>query len=815
MDSSSWTTDRRESGASSLQKTYNLAPVEFRTILRLRPLSKKEREDHVILEVQNSKSQSSKPSVVMRPLPRTEKAPGFLSPERSQHHQTEYRFDRVFSEHASQDAEVFGQIGRHMTSISMEPLFLDSATPRAHVNIAMGTHGSGKTYTCFGDCSQSMKRKNPSDGMIPRAADSLFKQFQRLSSQYPQKTKSCYFAVNISAVQVNQPKNPKSTSADAGKLFDLLQYTSYPHSIARRASFGRNVSLGSSSGGSDLSTPSLPKDTPAAAMKGKPVNKNVYIDQDPLTHDFRVVNEQVRSCHSTEEARGALQDILFGVRKASNKRNQCHVLVHLQPVMIGKKKKTIQRKGGSIVFLDMAGCEDLSTSQSRQRILSKRLRDCLPSRGDAHACLSHCLRSILHNEQHRRTVLKSASASRDTSLSHHHSAKQVPYLQHKVTMLLQPFFSKLQSELTTVQMLVTASPSHKDYLEKRGLLSEIESLWAPFHPASVQACTGVQIVPSDSNRRQSRSVPRARPSQSKEDSKPASLQRRKSSASYEYSLPPPVAPPKPSFLPARDLSAVEASPAKTYEKTVVDMDRINLVDFPGVIMGTGPLPQSTPSPKELHCGKSKHGTPAPPPSLAHTTSSKKSRSDFGRSKSQDNSRTRSRSRTPLRPTPSNHAKSYKRKDHGSKESAEQPNKKTWSRTVETTTIIETSDNIAHLDSPSQASLEHETTDNTTEMEDLRRQNERLQRELQKLKSNPRKSVSWKEDKTGSDRNRKCDDSSRSRSPPRTKLMASPILRDQMARLASKSDDGTLYSHSTTTNRTSLHRFPGGSRIWYD
>jgi len=804
-------------------KTYDLSPVEFRTVLRVRPLQKKEREDHVILEVQNNnKSKTCKlPSVVMRALPRTEhhtRAP-FASPEQSRFdsHEEEFRFDAIFGERSSQDVDVFGQIGRPMSSAAMEPLFSDKQQkPQAFVNIAVGTCGSGKTYTCWGNTTQSLRKKHTSDGMIPRMTDSLFGQYHRLASLHSRTSKSCRFAVNISALQVNQPKNPKSHSSDAGKLYDLLQHLSSPKQSAQPINdFERNTSAESST--SVRSGPSTLSDRSGSSTNSS--DDKVYIDQNPLTHDFRVVNAQIKPCRTSEDAREVLQEVTASIRKLSSKRNQSHAIIQLQPILIDRKSGSTKRQGSTIVFLDMAGSEDLATSRARHRAVSKRMKDTLPGRCDAHASVLHCLRSILFNEQlrqekdlsHMATDSKHHPMTRDTSL------KQVPYLQHKTTMLLQPSFSANRSGRTIVTMIMAASPSHRDYMEKRGLLHEIESLWKPLHRATVQACTGLSDK-EEENRRCSSSGHRGKPC-SMTTELPISLA--SSESTDDFSLPPPIAPPNPTLLPAQPLTHRASAPVEEdpYERTVIEMDRSIITDFPGVDI---PAVQQgmkackfhpTESPPQFCKESAGDVLVGSPPQLPVKTGKMHGKlipiPYSGRKKK---ARARSRSRSPLRPTRdgNEYSRSFseaninvpRKKMEGNV--TDVPTKKKWSKKVETTTtVVETSCDAAIDSSPPQAE-ECKISGSQGEMEDLRRQNLSLQRELVRLRQNARKSVSWRD---GRDKGVDCSPNQvinekngtypsmsaprshhdrsapgRRGSAPRTgRVMDTPVLRQQMAK----------------------------------
>ncbi|KAL7574550.1 hypothetical protein ACA910_015903 [Epithemia clementina (nom. ined.)] len=829
------------SSSSSLSscnsKNVRQLPVEIRSFIRLRPLNKKERDDHVVVEIsktnhnsktsvrhhhhhqhhhQHQRSDVSYPSVFLKYPPRSEihhntSASPFASPEgtaRVSNHEMEFQFNQVFGEAARQDGDIFAEIGRPMSLAAMEPLFSDRALRKTHVNIAVGTAGSGKTFICLGSCSQNLKRKVASDGIIPRMADSLFGQYQRLSSikKNVPFVKSCYFVVKVTALQVNQPKNPKTSSAEKGKLHDLLHFSRVtPKAAPQTKKCPSPVERSSSNATS--STESAGHSSSEGESLGS-IEKALYIDQNPLTHDFRVANAQVRQCRSSEEAREALQDIVVGIRKVRNRRHECHVLVQMEPVLVDAKTGDTVRKGGKIAFLDMASFEDQNRSKPRNRVVSTRLKDSMPNRCDAHASVIHCLRSIFFNELLRQgkdpTASESDAVSDITMITKQAikmpMARQVPFLQHKITMLLQPFFSPHQSDRTVVTMMLAVSPGHRDYMEKKELLTEIESLWLPFHRTFSRVSTGLKNNTSEAHEkheekvRQAKTMPRRQHRESDdtkdEDAKPLevlppppvpcmvkrkrhdavviailpSITQSSSESSDDFSLPPPIAPPVPCLRPAQDLIRRASAPIEDdddddkqvhdsccndLEKVLIPMDRTPVSDFPGVAVGMNRGPaaiEQSPSYNSRNLDK------APNSHIARkergTSSKHSSKPPYGyppKSSLVESMRGFSQNANGIKTQPVT-----KNLHH------EQPGKKKWSRTVEiTTTTVESSDDA---DSPSHTPrTSTETVDSNVserrggngvlrnEMEDLRRENEILQEQLKRLKVlKSSKAVSWKD-----------------------------------------------------------------------
>src|SRR3569623_264069 len=156
--------------------------VEIQTVLRIRPLLKKEREDPILLDPLPSDATT----VVLHPPP--PKQGDLLSPSSELvrqtidpsaiTHDTDFRLDHVWPMEAPQEKVYFGT-GLPMALAAMEPLKVDPNTTtqvqRAnHLIVAMGVAGSGKTYSCWGGAPIHNKRKKETDGLVPRILDSLY-----------------------------------------------------------------------------------------------------------------------------------------------------------------------------------------------------------------------------------------------------------------------------------------------------------------------------------------------------------------------------------------------------------------------------------------------------------------------------------------------------------------------------------------------------------------------------------------------------------------------------------------------------------------
>jgi hypothetical protein len=203
----------------------------------------------------------------------------------------------------------------------------------------------------------------------------------------------------------------------------------------------------------------------------------VRVQQDPVTSECRVVNAQSRTCATPEEARACLQSALVHSHQVLHKKYQSHVWVQLQPLLQSKSGRRLAT-GDTLAVLDMASWDGASSSSSL-RSASARSRE--PNRAEtAHAAVMHCLRALQHNQQQQASSSSSSSSSSsryaDGANLPQPSLRKVPFLQHSVTMLLQPLFAT--TSVVHLTLLVTASPSHRDYVEKKLLLTEIVQLHA-------------------------------------------------------------------------------------------------------------------------------------------------------------------------------------------------------------------------------------------------------------------------------------------------------------------------------------------------
>jgi len=454
--------------------------VEFHSVLRIRPLLKKEKEDHLVLEAakSNKKRDDNVQVALLHPMahlsspdPSSKRLSGNLSSPKfiQQGQQEEYHFDSILDD--SQD-NVYYTIGLNMATNAMEPLKKNSSHDHVHNHVAlvMGVSNSGKTHTTFGDLKElGRPGRHDQDGLVPRILESLFSQ----SKHHVSHKKS--FAVRMTLLHIENDR-----------VHDLLfESTSQTHEHSAKKKSGVMAMVASFEGGSAQS---------AAA--------EVKIEQDPATHEY-VPDATVKTCWSPEEAREVLQAGLS--RGLSSKfaglakgHSRGHSLITIQPVIIRGSRRdstAVDRSGGTITFLDMAGIE---RSKSKSRAAAGgAMRDSIAN-NSCFSAVQHVLRTIKHNRDVASGKVSTeidcededtfdgselSNVSEPKGLKSAATLKPVPYRQSKVTMLLQPHFSNAaqwnldgKKTTTVVTTMLTAYPGHRDYAEKRSLLNGLELL---------------------------------------------------------------------------------------------------------------------------------------------------------------------------------------------------------------------------------------------------------------------------------------------------------------------------------------------------
>lgn len=613
---------------SKHRKSKDASVVEFQTVLRIRPLLKKEREDPVLLEPLHG-ADADLSTVVLHPMPERTTV-DLLSPSSMLVRQTlspdavktakdeDYRVDHVWSAEDDQD-KLYFSLGLPMALAVMEPLKVDpriSSVPTVnHLTIAMGVAGSGTSYTCWGQAIQ--KRKAEKDGLVPRMIDSLFSQ----SKHHLVNKRNYSFAVRVSILQVSQSKN---TPIDC-ELRDLMQPVASRTLSSLASSATSTISSISSKSAALANTTSIEsgsmasskRTTSTASSKYSSLDEPVFVEQDAESADFRVVNGQVRTCRNAEEARDALATAMRNSAKLASKRRQAHVLVKLQPVMTDRHGNLL-REGGTLAVLDMAGCDEA------KHVATSRSKDSVATGDDAHNAVMHCLRTHQINAEIRAGKdVGDADCRKDRrSLERGKSFRKVSYRQHKLTMLLQPVFASAGS--TMVTLLVAAYPGHRDYAEKKSLLNEVIAFRQSLPSATVAtglaspASTQSSVRPKKSDKRSDRKKvtyasdaddehsldkakrvpPMSVPTDITLNNPIAVAPGVDNVASMTYSdstledsvyepMPPPIAPSYRALSPS--LMSPEASaPLETDSGFLTSFDRRHVTDFPGVNMPDSP-----------------------------------------------------------------------------------------------------------------------------------------------------------------------------------------------------------------------------------
>jgi hypothetical protein len=428
-------------------------PVEVESVLRIRPLLNKERDDQVLLRPQKQHAgRKTVPSVVLDAFHNG----SMMSPRNDTNASSEYHFNTVLPEDTSQD-KLYFSLGLPIATSTMDSLKLATSkgerdTSKSHLLICMGVGNSGKTHTCFGG-SSIPKRRSAQDGLVPRLVDSFFSQSKHHHGQGGSKQ----FSVQISIVQVTQTKGK---DPHACQIQDLLA----PTSRDRGVSPPKRTKSSVLSMIKNLERPAMPSPIRSAFAS----TEFTELDVEDLRPTFK-------SCKDVTEAREVLQAGLSGSKKASTGNRTHHLMITMQPVYDDRYF------GDKIAVLDMAGLE------KGKRGLNRGGKDAIPNVNQAtNAAVLHCLRTLLHNTNARsgkRGALDIMCPDDDESeiscvsqarKPYQNSLKTVPFRQHKLTMVMKSLFTSSLSAKVT--LLLAAYPGHTDYSEKRTLLQDMELL---------------------------------------------------------------------------------------------------------------------------------------------------------------------------------------------------------------------------------------------------------------------------------------------------------------------------------------------------
>ncbi len=274
--------------------------VVIDTALRIRPLSRKERDDTIVLKTNGSEV-------------------ALLNDGKAQ---DEYHFNHVLHESTSQD-KIYNTLGLPIVTATMNSIRNSSSSrrPKSHLLISMGTENAGKTYTCFGGTT-IQKRRAAQDGLVPRLLDTLFSQSNHAGSG------SKGFAVQLSMMQVTQVKGGQSP-----QIHDLLASSS----TSKNKIFGaspkkkKNLNVRNMAARFERAIPS-----PVSRKQQKASDSGGLLDVENL-------KPVIQTCNDVSEARETLQTSLSASQKTGS------LYITIQPVVGGKQV------GDKICILDMAG----------------------------------------------------------------------------------------------------------------------------------------------------------------------------------------------------------------------------------------------------------------------------------------------------------------------------------------------------------------------------------------------------------------------------------------------------------------------------
>ena len=138
---------RRESQVSTPKKKKATTRVEFKTILRLRPLNPQEQDETQVLSIPSGSTNT----IVLQ----NEDRPSSSTPcqNRIQRKRQQYHFDQIIASDQSQQEMYLAMQGKQLVYDTFEPMISVSSSHvhsnvTNHVIFSLGTSNSGKTYTC-------------------------------------------------------------------------------------------------------------------------------------------------------------------------------------------------------------------------------------------------------------------------------------------------------------------------------------------------------------------------------------------------------------------------------------------------------------------------------------------------------------------------------------------------------------------------------------------------------------------------------------------------------------------------------------------
>jgi Kinesin motor domain len=437
--------------------------LEFRSILHIRQRLPHERDKTVALEALDCGK-----NVVLHPQV-IKDYDAIAGNTLSSAHDEEFYFDKVLPATSTSEA-IYAEIGQPLALQAMVPLksFHCKTEGLSHRNslvVYMGLEKSGSSISYSGSL---LRRQQESDGTIPRILDSLYTQSKHHIKHVAGKKTN--FGVSITILQVNQSnKNPSDC-----QIFDLLA----PSGIAALSNVRKGLLLHQIVDKLTNSFGSHNSSCPSRRRIGR--YEQVNIQQNPETMDSHLTNVVPCISATAEIAREILNNAMKQGQYNSDQNYKSHILINLQPILRSAHSGRNLRRGSNITLLDI---------DCKARV--QRCRD--PPCADAHAAILHCLKTMQVNQEHKV----------DANL-------KVPYLHHPLTMFLQPIFASTKLSVT---IMVTMSQSSIDYMEKKGLLSEMQR----FNDSSLQRAVlpVVSNCKAESDRQsQSEAELQARPRQS-------------------------------------------------------------------------------------------------------------------------------------------------------------------------------------------------------------------------------------------------------------------------------------------------------------
>ncbi len=280
--------------------------TRIETALRIRPLSRKERDDAVLLEALKGSGSKGIEHALL-------KAPG------NDHDHKEYKFNHVLPESTSQE-KIYYTFGLPIVTAAMNSLKNSSSTrkPKSHLLVSMGVENSGKTYTSIGGTAISKKRATQ-DGLVPRLLDGLFSQSSHAGNG------SRGFAVQISIMEVTE----------SDQIHDLLVDLSTSKNKLFSPKMKKNMNVRNMAARFERAIPS-------------PVARNTQKGPEGETIlDATNPRPTVRNCNCISEAREALQN---GILSQKSKTGSFYIT--MQPALVDGTKV-----GDKICVLDTAGLE--------------------------------------------------------------------------------------------------------------------------------------------------------------------------------------------------------------------------------------------------------------------------------------------------------------------------------------------------------------------------------------------------------------------------------------------------------------------------